>query len=190
MRVLIALLAISIVGYATPQRNPMGLTARIMLISDPSVKKEVKISKDQDKAIQKLMTDGAEEMKTKLPENFDMMNPLSHLEPKLLPILSEEQMLRLEGIYMQANTGFSLADARIAALVKLTDAQAEQVAVGTKAAQDALMESMTSGRVSNNTLKEMAKKRLEAGQNLLKVLDEAQTKIFNDALGKPFKFRS
>jgi hypothetical protein len=48
---------------------------------------------------------------------------------------------------------------------------------------------MTSGRVSNNSMKEMAKKRLEAGQNLLKILDEAQTKVFNDALGKPFKFR-
>ncbi len=189
MKVLIALLAISIAGYATSQRNPMGLTARIMLISDPSVKKEVKISKDQDKAIQNLLTTGAEEMKTKLPDGFDMMNPLAHLEPKLLTILSPEQMLRLDGIYMQANNGFSLSDARIAALLKLTEAQAEQVAAGTKAAQEAMMESMTSGKVSNSTMKNMAKKRIEDGQNLLKILDEAQTKIFNDALGKPFKFR-
>ena len=188
MRILIALLAISIAGYATSQRNPMGMTARLMLIVDPSVKKEVKLTKEQDRAIQEVMKSAGETMKTGFPEGFDMSNPMAFLDPKLAELLSVDQMLRLDGIFMQANLGFALSDARIAGLVKLTEAQSQQVAEGAKAAQDEMVKVMTN-RPSTSALKGLAKKRIEAGENILKILDEAQTKIFNDALGKPFKFR-
>ncbi len=184
---LVVLLVLSATAFG--QMMPLGNTARLVLVMQPDVKKELKISKDQDKQIQgilkDLQRDGAAGL---MSGQFNMMNPMAGMDPKLEPILNDGQNLRLQGLYIQANGGFALTDPKVAAAVALTDDQKLQVetidAEATKVSQDMMMKAR-----SNAALKALKEKRKEFGERIRAVLTPEQMVVFVALQGKPFKFK-
>ena len=165
----------------------MGVDGRFMIATSPDVRKELKITKEQDKKLQEAVKEmGASAQGGALPPGFDMMNPMGMLDPKLEEILDETQKHRLEELFVQSNGGYALLDKKVAAALELTDEQKSAVKEIDSERRKAVMDGMSAGASGYKGLK---KKVEECGAKMLAVLTPEQTKKLEEMKGKPFKFR-
>lgn len=183
----IILLLIGSIAVATAQRMPFGITGRSLLVSMGDVKKELKLTKEQDKQIMKAIQDYGEAAKQG-QASFDFMDPMAGVDPALEAILNDEQKVRLEQLFVQANGGFALVDKKVAAALKLTD---EQKAAIKKIADQANSDALNSMRTAHSpgSVKAVQKKHDEAGDQMKALLTPEQATEFAAMQGKPFKFR-
>src|SRR5687767_7882361 len=107
------------------QRMPFGGTSRLMITMMPDVKKELKITKDQDKKVQERIKKITEDMqKGIVPPGFSFTEGP---DISFDDILDETQRARLEELFIQSNGGFALADAKVATKIGLTEEQSAKV---------------------------------------------------------------
>jgi Spy/CpxP family protein refolding chaperone len=176
-------------SLAGAQAMPFGLTGRFMLTMAPDVKKELKITKQQEQKMKQAAEDYGKEIQADPGKMTDMMNPMAGLDPKLDAIFDEAQRARLEDLYLQFNGGWALTDAKVALALALTPQQIEQVKSTDTEAKADLMKMMGSLR-SNNDLKKLKAKNKEAGDKMKAVLTPEQTAKLEAMMGKPFKFKN
>jgi Spy/CpxP family protein refolding chaperone len=192
MRALLLATSLLAFGLAAAQTG-FGMKGRLMIVMMPDAKKELKITREQDKQIQEAIKKADAEIRAGgLPAGMnmmDMMNPMAMMDPILVPILDDVQKIRLEELFLQVNGGHALTDATVAAAMELDDDQKAQIkAIKAEASQDLL--SRMSGLRSQSAANELKKKQKEFGDKMLAVLRPEQAAKFETAKGKPFKFKN
>ena len=174
---------------ALGQQMPIGTTPRMMLAMSPDVKKEIKLTKDQEKKILTAMQDFAKSAQSgQFGAGFNMANPMAAMDPLLEPILNDAQKQRLEELFIQLNGGYALTDPKVAAALELADGQKEQVEAIDKEATEELT-GMLSSVKSNKDLKAAKAKHKEFGEKIRALLTAEQAAKFVAMQGKAFKFK-
>ena len=185
----LAIAALFLVVAASAQKSPFGLQGRTMLVISPDTKKELKITKEQDKRVQEAMKAMQQSLQSAGSISFDLFNPLAALDSKLPEILDDEQEKRLEELFIQANGGFALADAKVADALSLTDEQKSSVKAIKSESMSELMRGMQAAR-STSSVKELEKKQGEYSEKMLALLQPEQKQKLETMKGKPFKFKN
>jgi len=165
----------------------LGVQGRFGIAMMPEAKKELKLTKDQEKKMQEAVKElGASANGGSLPSGFDLMNPMSALDPKIEEILDETQKKRMEEMFLWVNGGFALLDAKVAIALELTDEQKAAAKELDSVRRKAMMEQMRAGMSGYKAMKKDAE---ECGVKLLALLTPEQAKKFEELKGKQFKFR-
>jgi len=165
----------------------LGVQGRFGIAMMPEAKKELKLTKDQEKKMQEAVKElDASTHGGALPSGFDLMNPMSALDPKIDEILDETQKKRMEEMFLWVNGGYALLDARSAAALELTD---EQKTAAKEIDAERRKEMMDSLRAGASGYKAIKKKTEECGVKLFALLTPDQVKKFDELKGKQFKFR-
>ena len=158
-----------------------------MIAMMPESKKELKLTKEQEKKMQEAVNElGNAANGGALPSGFDLMNPMASLDPKLEGILDDTQKKRLEEMFLWVNGGFSLLDARVAAVLELTDEQKDAAKILESERKKEMLDQMRAGPSGYKAMKQKAE---ETGAKLLALLMPEQAKKYEAMKGKPFKFR-
>lgn len=182
---LVALLAVSI---AIAQRSPTGNTNRTLLAMMPDVKKELKVTKDQDKKIQAAMKDLQEKAQSGQIA-IDFTDPMSSFDIDFGPILDDAQKLRLEELYAQYNGGFALADSKVSRALAINEETLAAIKAIKATAARELPQMLMQAR-SAGAAKEADKKREEFSQQMLALLTHEQKAKFETMKGKAFRFKT
>ncbi len=90
-------------------KNPYGITGKMMLLQLPEVKKEIKLTKDEDKQIQELMKQVQADPMS-MAGSIDLHYMTKGIDAKAVQILQDDQKSRLEEIWYQANGLFALSE--------------------------------------------------------------------------------
>ncbi len=170
------------------QRSMIGATSRLMLAMSPDIKKELKVTKDQDKKIQEALKVMQAELQAG-SRQIDLSDPMGSMDIDLTPILDAAQCTRLEELYLQANSGYALTDPKVAAALALTDEQKDKTATAKAEATTELMNLMADMR-SNSAVKALKKRQVELGEKMLEILTAEQRAKLETLKGKPFKFKN
>lgn len=186
-RVLTALCLIIVASTVWAQRSPTGTTSRTMLAMMPDVRKELKVTKDQDKKIQAAMKE-VQEKAMNGQVQIDLSDPMGSFDIDMGPILDDTQKVRLEELYAQYNGGFALADPKfVTALAINEETLAKIKAVKSTAARE--LPQMLMNARSASAAKEADKKREEFSLQMLALLTDEQKAKFETMKGKAFKFK-
>ncbi len=187
MNRLLVPVAMIVAAVCMAQRSPTGTTNRTMLAMMPDVKKELKVTKDQDKNIQAAM----KEMQEKAQSGqirIDLSDPMASFDIDMGPILDDAQKVRLEELYAQYNGGFALADPKfVIALAINEETLAKIKAIKATAARE--LPQMLMNARSASAAKEADKKREEFSLQMLALLTDEKKAKFETMKGKPFKFK-
>lgn len=182
-------LAALLTGLGFGQLGGFAISSKTTLMMTPEVKKELKITKDQDKKIKEVMSSLQKPGSEFSMGSFDMSNPMGFLDEKMVPILDETQLKRLTELYLQANTGFVIMEEPYAKALGLTDQLVEELLSERKSAADEIMMQMSQVR-NNGDKKKLDEKRKASAQALLGKLNKDQLALYQTMLGKPFKFKN
>lgn len=163
----------------------MGVSGKIEILLIPTAKKELKITKEQDKAIQLAMKDAD---KSENLAGLDFKYPTKNMDAKLDAVLNDEQRLRMKQLWYQRNGYFVLQLSEPAAELKLTDEQASQVATICSDKDSAAMELISGGKVGSNIIKKMKAVAKEYEVKIAAILTEEQKTAWTTLIGKPFRF--
>ena len=165
----------------------LGVQGRFGIAMMPEAKKELKLTKDQEKKMQEAVKElGASANAGALPSGFDLMNPMSALDPKIEEILDETQKKRMEEMFLWVNGGFALLDAKAATALELTDDQKAAAKALDSERRKKMMSSLGAGASGYKAIK---KDTEECGVKLLALLTPDQAKKLEELKGKQFKFR-
>ena len=184
---LIPFLTLAVVGSAQgPSPKEVMLGRKVFIALTPDVKKELKITSDQDKKLATvfegvLQMEGEKIMVTMTPDT-----DLDKLEKDALAVLEETQRARLTEIWLQRLGGLALADEEIAKQLSLTETQKKSAAELLAKGSDQIMELMHSGP-SEDAHKQAQTARKEVGKKMEALLDDKQKLAFEVLKGKPFK---
>lgn len=179
--------AIALVPSSFAQRNPMGITARSMLLVTPDVKKEIRVTKEQDKKLQEAIKQMTQDMQAGKVA-MDFTNPLAPMDSKLPEIFDEQQLKRLEELFLQVNLGLALTDAKVATALALSDEQKASTKEMYSQATRTIAETMQTGGMTSR-YKNAQKKRDEYAEKMLTILKPEQKEKFEMMKGKAFKFK-
>jgi hypothetical protein len=165
-------------------------STRFMMLMQPDVRKEIKLSKDQDKAIQEFLKNAQSNPSSMAGVmNMNMVNPAGALPEPVSSKFEASQLQRLEELFLQFNSGLALMDPAVAKALELTEEQSAKVnEIGYEAGAEVqkLMMNMRSQSAANK-LKETRKAYAE---KLLEILTAGQKAKFVEMSGKPFKFKN
>jgi hypothetical protein len=187
MRLALAPCIVFLAAVCLAQRSPTGTTSRTMLAMMPDVKKELKVTKGQDKQIIAAMKE-MEQRAQNGQLSLDLSDPMASFDVDMGPILDDAQEQRLEGLYAQYNGGFALADAKfVSALAINEETLAKVKAIKSTAARE--LPQMLMNARSASAAKEADKKREEFSIQMLALLSDEQKAKFEAMKGKPFKFK-
>lgn len=180
------LLALVVSSFA--QMMPMGLTGKMMLVAMPEVKKELKITKEQDKkikeTIEQFRTDPT--LTKTLP---DMHYTTREMDKKVVEHLDEAQRARLLELFIQENGYICLTEKEVSeplALPKETQEKAEEII--DKLMSDvmaSLMESQKEGKIDMKAIDGFKK---QAQADIKALMSPEQEERWKAMQGKPFKF--
>ncbi len=178
-----------LVAAACPaQRSMTGATSRLMISMMPDAKKELKVTKDQDKKIQEAVKTAQKEIEAGTRQ-IDLSDPMGSMDIDFEPIFTEPQRSRLEELFIQANSGYALTDPKVAAALALTDEQREKAATAKSDATLELIKLMGEMRTAS-AMKAMKKRHIELGDKMLEILTADQKTKLETLKGKPFKFKT
>ncbi len=170
------------------QRSMTGATSRLMLVMTPDVKKEIKVTKDQDKKIQEAIKAMQAEVQAGT-RPMDLSDPMGSFDLDFTPILDDAQRMRLEELFIQANSGYALIDPKVAVALGLTNEQKQSVKTAKTEALTELMKLMGEMR-SASAMKALKKRHEEIGVKMLDILTADQKTKLETLKGKPFKFKT
>jgi hypothetical protein len=191
MRRIVFLMALAaLAGMALAQRPSFASSSRTFLAMMPDVRKEIKLTKDQDKKIQEALKEMERKLQAgTLPPGFNIMDPMAGFDIDLEPILDEAQRARLDELFVQANGGFALDDKVVSAKLGLTDEQKSAIRSRKAEATGEIAEKMMQVR-SPGAMKEIEKMRGAHDAALLEMLTPEQKATLETLKGKPFKFKT
>ncbi|HVL39351.1 MAG TPA: hypothetical protein VM328_08185 [Fimbriimonadaceae bacterium] len=170
------------------QRSPLGTTSRFLLVMSPDVKKEIKLTKEQNKKIEeamKKMEQDAREGRMAL----DLSDPMAGISIDLEPILDDAQKTRLDELFVQVNGGVALTDAKVGAKLELREEQKASLKELKAELLQMTMEALPKIR-STAGVKELEKAQNAIKSKMIDLLDADQKAKFEALKGKPFKFRN
>ena len=180
-------LVVSITGLAIGQPTSIGLTGKTMLLAANEVKKELKLTKDQEKQIQGMMND-AQKNPAKYA-SMDMTYMTRGMDKEVVTFLTVEQNARLNELFWQFNGLFALSEPELCTALSLSEevrAQAQTlVRAYNKATTDEFISSK--GRPDKKKLETL---KSEAVKSLEGLLTPSDLDKWKEVQGKPFKFTS
>ncbi len=159
-----------------------------MLVMSPEFKKELKVTKEQDKKIQEALKNMQQEVASG-SVSIDFSDPMGSMDLDFDPILTETQAARLNEIFIQANGGFALNDPKVAASLDLAAEQQENVKTINSEAVLELMTMMGEVR-SKSDVKALKIKHEEFSDKMLAILTAEQRWKLESLKGKAFKFKT
>lgn len=180
-------LCLCCVGFTQMNLMPTGLTGKIVLLGLNEVKREVRLTSDQDKKVQKLFKSAQEDFASLgLP---DMHYMTRGLDKKLDQILESAQLQRLGELFLQVNGLLTLSEADVCSSLGISDTTKSEVQKLIKQhdreAMSKLMDVQKTRKLDKKKLDESIKK-INESLNLL-LTDDERTK-WKVLQGKPFKF--
>lgn len=186
------LFALGAFGNALPQtlNMPIGITGKTQLISYPSIKKELKVTKDQEKQTQSMLTSlqtsGAAGF-----GSFDAVYIYKEIDAKLDELLTEVQRARMKELWYQANGYFMLRLPGPEAEIHLDSETAAKVIAICESHDEEVAELLAEAQRHASKLKGMMEaKRKEYQSKVEALLSVEQKDAWTSLLGKPFKFPS
>ena len=157
------------------------------------IRKELKLSRDQDQAIAKvekeLMGGGKGPRRNDpnaMADAMAMMGKYEQADKDIDALLDEKQKKRLVEIRIQMMGPPGLQSPLVAGPLELTDEQKEKVKAVETAHQADMVTIARSSR-GKGLYEGMAKKRAEADAKLLELLTDAQKAKYKEIQGAPFK---
>lgn len=187
--VLTALAAVTLSAAGHAQGFNMGMPMpKLGVLMQPDVKKELKITKDQEKKLK--------EITQKMSANPGTPSPgapgsgmFGGIDKDLPELLTPDQMKRLNELWIQHEGAFVLNLEEISKPLEITDDQKSKISEAVAAYNDKLMEAMQRGIRSKGDVNKIKAFQAEAEKAILAVLTEAQSKKFTEMQGKKFKFK-
>lgn len=140
-------------------------TNSITLVQNPAVQKELNITEEQLK---------------KLPDA---------VQKALAEVLDAKQVARLKQINLQQRGATALFDPAVAAQLKISDSQKEQIKTVMAESRKEMAELFKQGR-GRESFEKMATLRKESQEKVEKVLSDEQRKAYKEMLGEEFKLQS
>ncbi|MFC1757841.1 hypothetical protein ACFL2H_03615 [Planctomycetota bacterium] len=203
--VYVMVLVVTTVGNVRAQSMPssrtMAVRSRVQIAFGVPVQKALELNDDQKHDISEINRILKDE-KTKLFQSArqnqikttELMDRLSRMtveaESKLQALLSEQQRIRLDELFVQVNDVKSLGDARVAERLELSDEQETKLAEARDDNTKALRAAYPAFR---NMTKDQQKEKFESlrKQNrtrLLAILSQQQRKQLDSMKGEPIEF--
>lgn len=185
-RFLVPLLALMVasVQFASAQMPMLGPDPKMMVLTQPEVRKDIKVTKEQSKQIEEIMKEAS---KADPSMGGNPMSMFGELDAKVVAVLTPEQQVRLTQLWIQYDGPVVLEDKAIAEELKLTDEQKSKVKELWDVYQNQFLEKMRSGPMGIKAMKAVRKTTNEA---TLALLTPEQQKAFTDMQGKELKFRA
>lgn len=159
----------------------MGVSGKVTLVAQPKVKKELKITRDQDKKIQAVLADPAT-----FGTSLNMVYMTEAADTMLEELLEPEQKLRLNGLWYQQNGELVLRLPAVAESFHISDEQAAAIESIAKECDDASMALFQ--KPGRDTQKKVTELKAAASAKIHSLLTTEQAEAWKLALGKPFKF--
>ncbi len=175
---------------AVAQMPFLGPSTKVSVLMQPEVKKDLKITKDQDKQINQLIGDMAKQSQG-MPPSMDMsamsnaMSSFNEMDTKALAILTPEQQTRITQLWIQYDGAVVLETKELIEALKLNDDQQAKIKQIWSDYQGTFMDKMRGGPGGYKALKGLRK---TANENTLAILTPDQLKQFTDMQGKELKF--
>lgn len=184
---IISVLFAAAVSFSQRSLMPFGLTGKFMLVSMKEVKKEIKLTSDQDKQIQALLKQMQDDPTAMgMP---DMHYLTRGVDKKIVALLDETQASRLQELFLQFNGLMTLSEEEVSKPLGLSEEVAEKVKAAIRAhdkeATEVLMETQKTRKVDSKKLEAMDKKTVE---ELTALLSSEQLETWKKMQGAPFKF--
>lgn len=171
-----------------PQAMPFGLTGKLMLLQAKEVKREIRLTKEQEKAVSNFM-DQAQKDPNQFGASFDLHYPTRSLDVKATESLEPDQKARLQQLFLQINGLLALSEKDVSDLLGLPDESLSTVKSRIKAydkeSMALLMDVQKTRKLDKKKMKEL---RETALAELAKLLTTEQTLKWTTILGEPFKF--
>ena len=166
---------------------PFGLNGKVMLVETREVKKEIKLSPDQDKQIQSLLKDAEKNASSYgLP---DMHYMTRALDQRLDSILNADQSARLQQLFLQANGLLTLTEKSVSDALGISDDVLNQaksiIKTRDKDTMDAAMSVQKTKKFDQKKIDEINK---SANDALVALLTAEQVEKWKSMQGAPFKF--
>lgn len=177
---------LSSVSYGQVQ-VPFGVEGKFALVVMPSVKKELKITKEQDKALADLMKE-MQSNPQKFVSGFDMTYMLKGVDEKVDAILTEKQRLRMKELWYRLNGPMILRLSGPAEEIGLNDDQRAQIGSLCSEADSKIMQAIQQGSRQTKFPEKLREVRTTYGKQVLDRLTPDQKEAWKKALGKDFKF--
>ncbi len=181
----------------------MGGGGAMMVLRNPDVHKELKLSEEQVGKLTAL----AEELQGSMQDRFQGLQDLSPEERrdammkmqkemneevagKVKGYFSEEQMTRYNQLVLQSRGAQAWADEEIATKLKITDEQKKKLAEIQEAYMAEMRDSRQGGGGDPQAMQaKMAEMRKANTEKVMAVLTPDQKKMWSEMTGKPFEFR-
>jgi Spy/CpxP family protein refolding chaperone len=180
--------AAALAAISTAQMGAVTITGKFMMYMKPEVKKELKISKEQDKRINAGVQEAAKSMQERGAAGIDFTNIYKPMDDALLAELDEVQKARLDEIYLQYNGAAVLRFEERAVQFGLTDEQKAAVKPINKKLDDDAMAALRSG--GSDPMKKVRPLVKAANDEILEKLTPEQRDAWTKALGKELKIKS
>lgn len=166
----------------------------VMAIQRADAKKELKLTRDQEKQITAIVRDfqgstGAHAANdaNSLTSGMGMMGKMEESSKQVLAVLADSQKKRFFEIRVQMMGPPALQSPEIASLLALTGEQKEKVKSIESAYVDDIMSGLRQHHPGKGFSDQMKKKRSENEEKLLDVLNDSQKAKFKEIQGAPFK---
>jgi len=184
-RAILSLLVAFAVQAGFAQYVMYGVEGKIAVVLLPEVKKELKLTRDQEKAITKVMEDEVNSFSS-LSVNREYLTV--DLDEKIAPILDEQQAQRLEELWFQRNGRLILRLPVVAERFKIEpDVHAKLQAIA-RATDAKILDRLQKNR-GRSLPKEVRALKDAASNEIAALLTPEQESAWQSANGKPFKFK-
>lgn len=186
---LFSLLILSSIGLAQdmPPAKEIVISQKVFMIFRPAVKKELKITDDQEKRAKDAFGDILQVDGDRIMITMTGDTDLKELGKNALKVLDADQTKRLKEVWIQEQFGTAIADDEVAKELALTDDQRKSADKEIESAGQALMEMFQGGDHGPEMAKKALEVRKKAGEKMLALLTEEQKKKYEAMKGKPFK---
>lgn len=193
MKILISLFFLAAVALCGAQFSM--LQTRAILASMPEVQKELKLTKEQRKAIQEaqqamyhgMQGGGMPNMDGGMP-NMDMGG--MDMDKPIVSALSDDQNKRLTELWYQYYGPALLNRKEVGDLLTLTDAQKKSIADLVSKDNDEKMDFMRKMGRNRHAQDDLAKLNKAEDEAILALLTPDQAQKWKSMLGEPFKFKN
>jgi Spy/CpxP family protein refolding chaperone len=166
---------------------PSGPTSKVMLIMMPEVKKEIKLTRDQDKQVQALLKEMSGGQPNMSMGTGGLSSIFAEMDAKTMAILTPEQQARTNQLWIQYDGPVVLEDKAIADALQLTDEQRTKVKHIWTDYSSQFLEKMRAGQSGYKAIKGV---RRIANEATIAILTAEQITALKAMGGKEIKFRN
>lgn len=185
----LAVLSLLVVAFVSaPAQMGLGMEMpKMMTLMLPEVKKELKITKDQDKQLNQSMKEMQKNPSAMMGSGETLMDGV---DKDLEAILSPEQYSRLVELWIQHEGPIVLHRKSLRTKLEVSEEQGEKLDAAHVEMQQAVQAIMMKGIRSKGDANKLKAVQDDFGKKALAILTPAQAEKFTAMQGKPFKFKN